>query len=1143
MSVSHKSSSSGKHVGNPVEVVVRVHPTSSVSSSASASTGTSGAGSGSRGDDASIVIDDSKGVRLNVSGKAVSFEGSPDAFHFGFVYGLDTTMKDVYERSIQQKLSYRFIKERQNTCLLVLGTQDSEKSTAMDDILVSIASDLCSYRGASSSRRMRILGSFYALSSERVRDLLRRKKEKVVTIDDDPKQCGSIFSGGSSVVIRSGEDVRSLLREVRTDMETHATTDELAKTHFAVMFRVLNVRFLVVEVGTLDSLTHDPTTLRIREGYERNQSLVHLARVIEKMAVLSAEWIGHGVHDGRRQSRLSRMEGVDSFDGEDDDDESMVDDLGDGEDIERGSVEGMDDEDDVIGRKKTMSTMSAASSSSQGNAFPNFHHAKLTHLLSDALGGNCHTSVIAVLPSFAPTPKARKSCEIVLHLAHQMQSIVCFPLRMEGNVPNLLRRYFTEIKALRSVSQAWKASSSGGGGGSAATSGSAGVDSGKQKQSLSSSSAIEGQKKETATPREDAGTAFSRIHDLEGKIVRLNLEKVKLQEEKDRVLEKLVGLKNAYEKLVESKSRVSEDLLKSEEEKLVLSKAIVDFKIRNAHMTQEMDSEKFEVVNKLLVIESLNSELEEKVRAKDEEMEKLRLELKECHEELDALKVEFVALKTNFINVSQDLEAERKKGEEVGLELIGLASERKKWVEEREKMMQGRDLTEKERKELNESMDRYERELSEAREAREKLREEMIRKEMEWSARLIKAEERTLQEREEAVKVSKTVDDQVREKETEFLAEKRLLQAQIISLRKENQSMKRERMRMTRQVEELGASQKSTEKKNRELEEDLKEARARIANMHQHYRLKLDEFTTQLVSLKTHGSTTQDNGIASVGDGDGVEVGGEVGAQEMSRDIVKEMILLHESREEELRTENQSLRERVHKLYGKNAVLVDAYRKLRYLVEDYAMENGDDVPLVSETELDSLSDMKDFEREQEMRVIAMEKRVVDMERATEIAKKREIETLERHEHVVFVLKEENAKLMSEISSLRREHDTHQMKSEMEEGRFKALEDREIADLRRENEELRAKVRDGIRMEGKKGLQRDEDRVTIERLQAENSQLRESMSVDGDRKLLLMKKMNQDRQQQLEKKVLEWKNRALMAEEQLTALQKYIAENR
>jgi hypothetical protein len=51
--------------------------------------------------------------------------------------------------------------------------------------------------------------------------------------------------------------------------------------------------------------------------------------------------------------------------------------------------------------------------------------------------------------------------------------------------------------------------------------------------------------------------------------------------------------------------------------------------------------------------------------------------MKELMDDKRELEIEFVALKKNYITVSQQLEAERAKSEHVGLELINIVNENK----------------------------------------------------------------------------------------------------------------------------------------------------------------------------------------------------------------------------------------------------------------------------------------------------------------------------------------------------------------------------------------------------------------------------------------------------------------------------------
>lgn len=108
-----------------------------------------------------------------------------------------------------------------------------------------------------------------------------------------------------------------------------------------------------------------------------------------------------------------------------------------------------------------------------------------------------------------------------------------------------------------------------------------------------------------------------------------------------------------------------------------VSKALVDLQIENTKLMEIVQNEKYDMNNKLLNAEgdvlSLNMREEKALK----QVAELQDRLKELAEEKREIEIEFVALKKNFISASSELEGEKKKNENLGVELINLVNENK----------------------------------------------------------------------------------------------------------------------------------------------------------------------------------------------------------------------------------------------------------------------------------------------------------------------------------------------------------------------------------------------------------------------------------------------------------------------------------
>ncbi|NXT36033.1 CCD78 protein, partial [Pelecanoides urinatrix] len=143
--------------------------------------------------------------------------------------------------------------------------------------------------------------------------------------------------------------------------------------------------------------------------------------------------------------------------------------------------------------------------------------------------------------------------------------------------------------------------------------------------------------------------------------------------------ERLYGLGDLQErmgKLAGSKTDLPARMVFSEEEKLKISKDLVDIQIETNKMKEQYETENFELKNMILALENRVLELElcsEKVTG---ERDALRERLHALETSRKELADEYIILKSNYLAVGKELEQEVVKNEELSLELLNLANAR-----------------------------------------------------------------------------------------------------------------------------------------------------------------------------------------------------------------------------------------------------------------------------------------------------------------------------------------------------------------------------------------------------------------------------------------------------------------------------------
>ncbi|KAF1664652.1 Coiled-coil domain-containing protein 78, partial [Aptenodytes patagonicus] len=132
---------------------------------------------------------------------------------------------------------------------------------------------------------------------------------------------------------------------------------------------------------------------------------------------------------------------------------------------------------------------------------------------------------------------------------------------------------------------------------------------------------------------------------------------VQLQDRNER-LYGLRDLQERMEKLAGSKTNLSARVVFSEEEKLKISKDLVDLQIETNKMKEQYETENFELKNMILALENRVLELElcsEKVTG---ERDALRERLHALETNRKELADEYIILKSNYLALGKELEQE-----------------------------------------------------------------------------------------------------------------------------------------------------------------------------------------------------------------------------------------------------------------------------------------------------------------------------------------------------------------------------------------------------------------------------------------------------------------------------------------------------
>ena len=168
-----------------------------------------------------------------------------------------------------------------------------------------------------------------------------------------------------------------------------------------------------------------------------------------------------------------------------------------------------------------------------------------------------------------------------------------------------------------------------------------------------------------------------RVAELERKLIDQNMGSLKIADEKEQLVQRLGEMKQKFNDLVKAKADLQQELIYSEEEKLKVTKALIELQIENATLNESIQNQTFDVNTKLLHVENELLEQNVKEERAAKAIAELQERLNEALNDRKEMEIEFIALKKNFFNLKQEVEQERQKNENLGVEVINLVNENK----------------------------------------------------------------------------------------------------------------------------------------------------------------------------------------------------------------------------------------------------------------------------------------------------------------------------------------------------------------------------------------------------------------------------------------------------------------------------------
>ncbi|XP_078415121.1 coiled-coil domain-containing protein 78 isoform X1 [Cetorhinus maximus] len=485
----------------------------------------------------------------------------------------------------------------------------------------------------------------------------------------------------------------------------------------------------------------------------------------------------------------------------------------------------------------------------------NYSESKLTQLTQDAFGGNCKTRVICCLP---PKPETQHLAA-VLRTCSTLSQVKNFPVLNDYFVESLVTQYRARILALQHLS-AEEMGAKGGG---------------------------------------------ERTNTLKDQIHRLNNENVLLRDKNERLYTKLGELQGKMGQMAGSKTDLSSKLVFSEEEKLKISKDLIDLQIQTNKIREQYEAENFELKNKILFLENRTMELELQKDKCAHECRMAKDHLRALEKNRKELADEYIVLKSNYMTLSKQHENEVAKNDVLSLELLNLANSGNSLTRNQDEYAKSRAIYDEAAAELNRVKDLVAQLSSQKRKPEEVFVSESERGTL----------EKNLLGGQDQIKEQIATMKQNHEKQQNAMEER------IVKMGKELQEAKRAIRNTQHKLAEQTVALLGSQSQLKEMETENSQLQLHLKELNEEYRMRLVRYIEDVTEYVDNPMKSGNDNTKPSAD--------HLYLKRFVDSMLKDIRSAYRSREEQLATAARNYKKRMQSVVKKHEHLLIAYRMQR----------------------------------------------------------------------------------------------------------------------------------------------------------------------------------------------------------------------
>lgn len=632
---------------------------------------------------------------------------------------------------------------------------------------------------------------------------------------------------------------------------------------------------------------------------------------------------------------------------------------------------------------------------------------------------------------------------------------------------------------------------------------------------------------------------------------------------------------------MESKSELQKSLIETEEEKLKVSKALLDLQLENNGLIEKTEQEKYEIVTKLLNAENDILEFEMREEQTSQRGKELEESVKNMAEEKKELAMEFVALKQNYVQLNASYQTECTKNQQLGVEVLSLANQKSMSSTKVSELEAYKLRTESELVELEAKMTDLQKlsgtvqdDLATERRTSETLRSEKAHVQLELQSTVVKMEtlrlelDKSSQEQakardDELVKLKEGLDNELSRAQSQREAAVERAKELEWKLKQSQRQVAELDTALARKTEEVLESSTLTAKLSAQLESKEEEYRTKLMQFLKHH----DELIQASIPTSEAGGVgdekkkkKSEGGVGEEGDeksdpenttpsppSEGLAPASRSEELENRRqELTQELLSTCKAKESEALVLVSDFRRKNHELIRKNRMLYEKFRQLRYALEDLtplsSSSTSSTLPdLPDESELTS-SQTSEFELEMEQENAQLREKCAHLQHEFAQHQEKHLSAAESYQGIVMELEKNAAALRQTLVKLENERDGLQLRLEAKVRQEKDTSPKTDVENSKNDETLRQmKEMQSMLMEKMQELRdtKSEDNRQNQTLRHENEQLKDKLTRSSSGRISL----NQSQElEDAERRCAELMTKQVMAVKELESYKKYMKQH-